>query len=131
MAVIRGVDVLVSLKTGTEYVTLGGQKDATLSASSDTIDVTTKDEGDWRKFLAGLKSWTISCEGLYVDNDTAQTALWNAFLNAQEVDIKMSKQNSFTASGKAIITSIEHAAAMDDALTFSVEFQGTGALTVS
>jgi len=97
----------------------------------DTIDVTTKDEGDWRTFLQGLKTWSISCDGLYVDGDLAQQALVNAFNNSTEVEIKMEKPGSFSASGKAIITHIEHAAAMEDALTFLVEFQGTGELTIT
>lgn len=131
MALIRGVDVLVSIKQGAEDVIIGGQKDATLSISADTLETTTKDTGDWRTYLSGLKQWSLTCDGLYIESDVAQTALWNAFQSAQEVTVTLSKPTSFTASGQAVITSIEYGAAMEDALTFNVEFQGTGALTVS
>jgi len=134
MALIRGVDVLVTIKQGTEDVIIGGQKDATLSISADTLETTTKDTGDWRTYLSGLKQWSLTCDGLYVESDAAQTALWNAFQSAEEVTVTLSKptsSSSFTASGQAVITSIEYGAAMEDALTFNVEFQGTGALTVS
>jgi len=133
MALIRGVDVLVTIKQGTEDVIIGGQKDATLSISADTLETTTKDTGDWRTYLSGLKQWSLTCDGLYIESDAAQTALWNAFQSAEEVTVTLSKptSSSFTASGQAVITSIEYGAAMEDALTFNVEFQGTGALTVS
>ena len=132
MALIRGVDVLVTIKQGTADVIIGGQKDATLSISADTLETTTKDTGDWRTYLSGLKQWSLTCDGLYVESDAAQTALWNAFQSAEEVTVTLSKPtSSFTASGQAVITSIEYGAAMEDALTFNVEFQGTGALTVS
>lgn len=131
MALIRGVDVLVIIRQGAEDIIIGGQKDATLSISADTLETTTKDTGDWRTYLSGLKQWSLTCDGLYIENDAAQIALWNAFQNAQEVTVTLSKPTSFTAAGQAVITSIEYGAAMEDALTFNVEFQGTGPLTVS
>lgn len=130
MAKIRGVDVLVSIKSGSNYITIGGQKDATLSFDSDTINITTKDDGDWRQFLAGLKSWTLSCDALYIDGDAAQIALQNAFANAQTVEVKMSKAGSFTTTGNAIVTHLEFGAPLEDAFTASVEFQGTGMATI-
>lgn len=132
MALIRGVEVLVTIRQGIADIVIGGQKDATLSISADTLETTTKDTGDWRTYLSGLKQWSLTCDGLYVESDAAQTALWNAFQSAEEVTVTLSKPtSSFTASGQAVITSIEYGAAMEDALTFNVEFQGTGALTVS
>lgn len=132
MPKIRGVEVLVQVKSGSSYVTIGGQKDATLTVDADTIDATTKDEGDWRVYLSGLKTWSVSCDGLYVDGDAAQQALINSFYTGTPVEIKMAKSGTgaFTASGQAIVTHLEIAAAMEDAVTFSVEFQGTGALTL-
>jgi len=132
MALIRGVEVLVTIRQGIADIVIGGQKDATLSISADTLETTSKDTGDWRTYLSGLKQWSLTCDGLYVESDAAQTALWNAFQSAEEVTVTLSKPtSSFTASGQAVITSIEYGAAMEDALTFNVEFQGTGALTVS
>jgi len=131
MALIRGVEVLVTIRQGIADIVIGGQKDATLSISADTLETTTKDTGDWRTYLSGLKQWSLTCDGLYVESDAAQTALWNAFQSAEEVTVTLSKPTSFTVSGQALITSIEYGAAMEDALTFNVEFQGTGALTVS
>jgi len=131
MALIRGVEVLVTIRQGIADIVIGGQKDATLSISADTLETTSKDTGDWRTYLSGLKQWSLTCDGLYVESDAAQTALWNAFQSAEEVTVTLSKPTSFTVSGQALITSIEYGAAMEDALTFNVEFQGTGALTVS
>lgn len=128
---IRGVDVLVMITEGSTDYIIGGQKDATLSLDSDTIDVTTKDDGDWRQFLAGLKSWTISCDALFIEGDVARQKIIQAFNNGTTVVVKFSKPTAFSMSGNAIVTHLEFGAPLEDAFTASVEFQGTGSLTIS
>lgn len=130
MALLRGVDVLLYVpSTATEPV--AGQRNATLSLSSDTIDTTAKDTGDWRTFLAGLKSWTLSCDGLYVTADAGILELENSFLNGDTVTVKLAKDTDWTATGEAVITSLDYDASLEDVMSFSVELQGTGALTIT
>jgi len=130
MALLRGVDVLLYLP-GEPDTPIAGQRNATLSLSSDTIDTTAKDTGDWRTFLAGLKSWTISCDGVYNVSDTAMLSLENAFLNGTVIDIKLAKDTEWTATGQAIITSLDYDASLEDVMSYSIELQGTGALTIT
>jgi len=131
MAIMRGVDVLVQVDVAGTPTTIAGQRNATLSLSSDTIDTTAKDTGDWRTFLAGLKGWTLSCDGLYVDGDAALDELQSNFESGTAVSITMSKSGEWTATGNAVITSLDYDASLEDVMTVSAEFQGTGALTIS
>ncbi|MHA1210306.1 MAG: phage major tail protein, TP901-1 family [Candidatus Freyarchaeota archaeon] len=130
MAILRGVDVLFYIP-GEPDTPIGGQRNATLSISGDSIDTTAKDTGDWRTFLAGLKSWTLSCDGVYADADPGILQLENAFFSGDVIDVKLAKDTEWTATGQAIITSLDYDASLEDVMTLSIELQGTGALTVS
>jgi len=132
MAILRGVDVLVKVDIAGTPTTIAGQRNATLSLTSDSIDTTSKDTGDWRTFLAGLKSWTLSCDGLYVDGDPALEELQSKFESGTAVAVTIAEKNAaWTATGNAVITSLDYDASLEDVMTVSAEFQGTGALTIT
>ena len=68
-------------KEGTDQV-LAGQRNATLDRSAETIDSTSKDsEGFWTESLAGFKSFSIDCDGAFVESDEAYEILEDAFMN--------------------------------------------------
>ena len=56
MAAIKGLDVLI--KVGSQVV--GGQRNASIELSAESIDTTTKQSGGWSTKTAGVKSWTSS-----------------------------------------------------------------------
>ena len=109
---------------------LGYQKNCTLSMESDTIDVSNKNSDGWSDFIAGTKSWSISCDGQFVvDEQGSQAALMTAFKNGDFVSIEMkSDDKTVYFKGNAIITSLELEASYDDVFAYSVEFNGKGAL---
>lgn len=130
---IRGIDILVSVNTGTEalpvYTAVGGQRGATLNRSSETIDVSNKVSGDWKKSISGLKEWSVDADGLLALTDAGFEALETAFNNSVEVLIQIAKGTDLVYSGNAIITDFPIEAPYDDVATYSVSFTGTGALT--
>lgn len=127
MATVRGMDVLVSIKSGLEYVVVGGQRGATLNRSSEAIDVTNKVNGGWKENVAGFKEWSVDCDGLYVVDDAGYAALEAAFNTSDEVELKIAS-GSLVYVGKAIITDFPIEAPYDDIATYSISFTGTGAL---
>lgn len=131
MAKIAGVDVLVKVPVGSPAVmtTIGGQSGATLNRSAETIDVTAKDSNGWSESLAGVKSWSIECEGFIVENDSALDALETAFNDGQAVTVDLILPSGKKYSGQALITDFPFEFPQDDAATFSVTLTGTGALT--
>lgn len=129
MSEIRGIDILVSVKSGEEYIAVGGQRGATLSRSSETIDITNKVSGDWKRSIAGLKEWSVDCDGLLLLDDAAYVALETAFLAGDEVEIQIAgTESTLSFSGPAIITDFPIEAPYDDVATYSLSFTGAGAL---
>ena len=101
-----------------------------LELGTDTLDVTAFGD-DWKKFIAGLKEWSASAEGFFsVHTDaTGQKALQDAFLASTEVSIKLNVNNTNYYSGNAYISGLSVEDPVDDTVSISFEFQGTGALT--
>ena len=123
---IRGLEVLISI----DGTVLGGQRGASLSMSADELDVTDKNTTGYKKFLVGLKEWSISCDGLVVLNEQGYDALFNAFIAGDVIEVELRKEdNSFGYKGDVVISSMDFDAQYDDALTYSCELKGASALT--
>lgn len=122
--VIKGLDVIV--KVGSQVV--GGQRNASLEMSAETMDTTTKSSNGWAEKIAGLKSWTTSCDGIYFLDDAGLKAVETAFFNGTAVDLEFSKGTDFGYKGSAIITSMNAEAGQDDVVSYTVSFEGSGPL---
>lgn len=123
---IRGLEIL--LYVGGKEV--GGQRGASLSMSADELDVTDKNTTGYKKFLVGLKEWSISCDGLVVLNEQGYDALFNAFIAGDVIEVELKKEDgSFGYKGDVVISSMDFDAQYDDALTYSCELKGAGDLT--
>jgi len=98
-----------------------------------TRDATTKDTATWEDKLEGLLNWTASGEFLFAEDATegyedlyddmiARTTVTLLYSNANTGDVEY--------SGSAYITSLSRNGATDnDNESFSVTFEGTGALS--
>lgn len=126
MAAIKGLDVLI--KVGTQVV--GGQRNASLEMSAETIDTTVKSTGGWAAKIPGIKSWTSSCDGVYFLDDAGLQAAQTAFMNGTEVQLVFSNSSGLAYSGQAVITSMSVEAGQEDVVSYTISFEGTGALTV-
>lgn len=124
MAAIKGLDVLI--KVGSQVV--GGQRNASIELSAESIDTTTKQSGGWSTKTAGVKSWTSSCDGVYFIDDAGIKAVYTAFEAGNEIDLEFSNASGVYHKGKAIITSISEEAGQDDVVSYTMSFEGTGAL---
>lgn len=127
---MRGVDILVEVKVegSPTPIVVGGQRNATLSESVETIDVTSKDSGGNYEYDYGLYGWTVSADGLYIKSDAGYVALQTAMRQKKKVTLHIKENGSATYTGEALVISRELEAPYDGEVTYSVEFQGTGAL---
>ena len=125
MAAIKGLDVLI--KVGSQVV--GGQRNASLEMSAETIDTTVKTTGGWASKIPGMKSWTSSCDGVYFVDDAGLEAAQTAFMNGTAVSLEFSNSNGLSYSGQAVITSMSVEAGQEDIVSYTISFEGTGALT--
>ena len=125
MAAIKGLDVLI--KVGSQVV--GGQRNASLEMSAETIDTTVKTTGGWASKITGIKSWTSSCDGVYFVDDAGLEAAQTAFMNGTAVSLEFSNSSGLSYSGQAVITSMSVEAGQEDVVSYTISFEGTGALT--
>lgn len=124
---IKGLDVLI--KVGAQVV--GGQRNASIEMSAEVIDTTVKTSGGWAEKIPGQKSWTSSCDGVYFLTDAGMTAVQTAFVSGTEVELEFSNTTGIYYKGKAIITSMSMEAGQDDVVSYSISFEGTGALSTT
>jgi len=102
-----------------------------LELSTDTIDVTNFDSSDWGEFLMSFKSWTVSAEGNFKPDDAqGQMVLISAYLNSVPVTLLLKVASGDEFSGQAYVTSVSIENPVDDKVSFSAEFQGSGAITM-
>ena len=107
-----------------------GIKNWSLELSLETLETTALGD-DWKNYITGLKEWTASSEGDYnVPTDTAgQEALQTAFLNGETVTVKLYVDGKNYYQGEAYISSLSIEDPVDDVVTISIEFTGSGALS--
>lgn len=134
---IAGVDVLLQVKgSDNKLITIGGQTGASLSRTAETIDVTDKSSGGWGSSMAGLKSFSISCDGFVVLGDAGQDALDTAFENRTPIQCSIRVGASNEAVGKTYnasvyITDYSLDFAQDNAVTYTLELVGASPLVVT
>lgn len=104
--------------------------------TKDTIDATNKDGSNYKEFLVGLSSWTMSAEGIFEDSTaTGVTAedLLDDMIAGAPITVYMTSDVSgdIQLSGSAVMTSFSWNAPVNDVATFSCNLQGSGALTIT
>ena len=99
-----------------------------------TIDLTNRDSGWWSQFLAGVRDWEISGDGLFIFSDLARRKLeyhYVARSPATLTCILTTSDGAHTLTGECILTSLTYPAAHDDAATISFTLKGTDELVQS
>lgn len=107
-------------------------RSADLSISTDTIDTTTFDTRGWAENVASFKSWTVDAELLYEPENTTQEAIKDALFNDTPLNIELYPRDEASKTGfkgDVIVTDYSMGIPVDDGVTISVTFTGTGALT--
>ena len=135
MAKQAGCDVLLKVaKEGTggadptTYTVIGGQTGATLNRSAETIDVTDKTNNGWKESMAGLKEWSIDCDGFVVIGDEGIGILDEQFEARKPVYVEVTiGGRTYKGSGYIVDYPIEMP--VDNAVTYSLSIAGASALT--
>tara|TARA_R100001198_G_C5206145_1_gene193242 strand:- start:307 stop:744 length:438 start_codon:yes stop_codon:yes gene_type:complete len=135
--VINGT--LAVLKTGTSHsdaTPFAFSTSASISLSMDTRDISNKGSAGWRELLEAQKSWSASVEGLYAFNDSSSASvknyeeLFDKLVARGQIYLEVS--TGVTGDeyyyGQVYVTSVEQSAPMEDNVTFSASFEGTGQL---
>jgi len=134
---MNSTDVVIQISEddGTTYDIIGRATSASLSVSMETRDTTNKDSAGWQENLEGLKSWSLSGDGLVTysisgDFDTPDD-LFTLLSNRTLVKVKFGSATSgeIDYTGDAYLVSYEQEAGVEENVTYSFGFTGTGVLT--
>jgi predicted secreted protein len=143
--IFNGTSLVVLI--GTEVI--GYATSCSLSLAIDTPDSSTKQSLGWADEIGGQRSWSLTTDGLAtVVPGTVATYVTTAELNAlaiarTAVVVKFTTVDNSTVngvtpvtgdviySGSAFIESVDMTADMENPVTYSVSFKGTGPLTIA
>lgn len=115
-------------------VAVASSTSASLNINQDLFDTTSKGSSGWAEHGNGLRDWSISVEGLV---DFSQSfgviGLNNMIANRASAAIVFtdSQTGDQKWSGTADLSSLTIDAPMEEAVTWSGELVGTGALTMA
>lgn len=108
-----------------------------LSVSTDLPDATTKDSGGWAAQIQGLRSWSVSTDGLAVIESAA------AGINVEDLFSSIASRTDVTLTfstfvsgdkiwtGSAAVESLDFTGDMESPATYSASFTGTGPLVMT
>ncbi|AGR49077.1 major tail protein [Enterococcus phage Entf1] len=126
---IRGTAVLIEVQNDLgEWIKVAAQRGGTLNRTAATLDVSNKEGFGWDDAEAGNKSWSIDCDGLFVEDNAGFQALNAAWVNGDCVRVRVKFPSGLTYVGQAILTDFPYEFGYEDAVTYSLTFQGKGAL---
>lgn len=118
-------------------IQVGGVTIAHLTSNSLTFDMSTrdsstKDSNGWKESLEGQKSFSGSAEGFFAEDASyGYEDLYDVFIARTKVVVTWTTDvtGDMEYSGDCFITSLERTDGLEESSTFSVSFEGTGAVT--
>ena len=108
--------------------TIGKAQDVMPKLDSKEIQTTVREDNGWHTFIQGIKGWTCDVDQLWVPDNASNTVISNAYLNGAVLAIQFVDEDGYGFSGSAIVTGLEPAEPLEDALTLKAALRGTGAL---
>ena len=123
---------------------IGHSTSCSLSLAVDAPDASDKEAGGWAVEIGGQKSWSVTTDGLstvvpgVLANYVSTDELMILAADRVAVTLKFTTVTGTTPTtgdvywtGSAFIESVDITADMENPVTFSVSFKGTGALTTA
>ena len=119
--------------TGTQaepvWTLVGGQRSGDLNRTADEIDASCKTDDGWKVTLAGLKSWNISLENLYLLDDDGAAFVEEAFNEGEKIMVKFEYADKSSMTGICTVTECTISTPHTDVATMNCTLSGVGGLT--
>lgn len=143
--VVNGKDLMLFAELNSKISTIALSTSCKLSVSGETLDTASKDSGKWTEKIMKKLSYSASSENCFsADNAiNGYDALLEAMITMKPIKMKIGIPSNSDADelpeggwlepntsyeGMVLITSVELNAPDGDKATFSVSFEGSGAL---
>ena len=158
MGIVKGKKLMLFVKESDTYKAIAFATNHTFSTSASTINVSHKDLADlaegqakWDDQDIDTFSWSITSEHLYANEGAGYTAkdIFALYANGTVLDVKFGLADASTTgapaetgwvpsttesqmlSGKAVITSYDINASVDDNASFSITLTGKGPIAIA
>ena len=124
-----------TLSIGTEDATPSSEvtriKDLDMTLEADKVDDTTRADGGWKSYRAGLAEWGASFTLVAKDGDTVFGTLQNAFKNRTIISASIADLIGNTVEGNVSVGRFSRSEPLADIVTASVELWGRGEPTIT
>lgn len=134
---INGTAYVIKISTdaGVSFDLVAQCIQASLTSNMETRDTTTKDSAGWRELGEGLRSWSLSGNGLVVYSVSAGSLamddLFDIYSGRTKALFQFTTANTgdFEYEGSGYITELTQEAGTEDNVTYSFSIEGSGVLT--
>ena len=113
----------------TNIRTLAAGRSDSLSRTSDSADVTTKDDGGWHVDLPTIRNWSMEFDHMFIEADSALADIELAFENNSQLQVRIQTPGGTTYTGACTLSDLSFEGPHDDLVTASGSLTGSGALT--
>jgi len=120
---INGNRIYISI--GSNTTPIAGTKSNEIMVGCDTIEISSPDDGVWRRFIAGRKEWSITVNFLLIQDTNALSLLSPG--NTYTLHFRSSSTSYM--SGLAIMTQCKITATRGNLIQGSFSYKGKGALS--
>ena len=120
------------LYTADTYAEIGGFRSNSLTINNESVDVSTKTTGAFRKLLrgAGLKMLSVSGSGVFEDSAAESTMLSYAVASDSfHPNIEITIPGAGTFTGVFQITSLEYSGEHNGEATYSITLESDGSVS--
>ncbi|MGZ9812037.1 phage major tail protein, TP901-1 family [Pseudoroseicyclus sp. H15] len=137
MAKQKGRELLIKIGDGQEteaFTTVCGLTSKTLGINNNDIDITTPNcdapgGALWRELMEGIKSLTLSGNGVFEDTPSEITLLNLAMSPTPTASFQAIVPHLGTFEGAFLLSSMEYAGEMEGAVTYSMSLSSSGKIT--
>lgn len=106
-----------------------------IEINKETIQVTTLSDGDWQRVIGGGKNFSITTDGLVARGATAGISEYSDLLQSlvdtdTPLDLILSSNTEGDKyyKGKTVLSSLSQSGSVNEVITFSATFSGSGTL---
>lgn len=119
----QGINVILKVQDKV----VGGQANIQFDRTTEAIDITNKINGNWKENLPGLKTWSLSCSGVYLIDSEGYDLAEQAFLDNESIEIELQITGK-KYRGEAIITQFPLSSGYSSQYKYTIKLLGNGAL---
>lgn len=133
MAEQRGKAFVIKVEDSADpgtYLTVAGLQTTSMTINNEQVDITTKDDGSWRKLLSdsGLRNIDITGAGIFKDT-TSEKEIRDGAMNGSIFNFEVVFEDGAKFAGKWQVVSLEYSGEHVGVRQYSVNLASSGEIT--